>query len=181
VSFFCPNGDILCRVGDMSPTCFSHVADTRKCCVCWLECLNDTTFDDMSGNSRHVGNFLIVVWVQTQKLYGRVANSYVWTDLYLSAVIEENWVCRGLFRVNDTQCRPRFGDIWRCGRHVADMSPTCGAKSFFMIGSIYQSCAVKKWTTTIDFRTSILILNVINTLWRGIISFDLVKIRREVE
>jgi len=29
----------------------------------------------------------------------------------------------------DTQCRPRFGDIWRCRRHVADMSPTCGAKS----------------------------------------------------
>ena len=29
---------------------------------------------------------------------------------------------------NDTQCRPRFGDIWRCRRHVADMSPTCGAK-----------------------------------------------------
>jgi len=28
----------------------------------------------------------------------------------------------------DTQCRPRFGDIWRCRRHVADMSPTCGAK-----------------------------------------------------
>ena len=30
---------------------------------------NNTTFDDMSGNSRHVGNFLIVVWAQTQKLY----------------------------------------------------------------------------------------------------------------
>ena len=30
----------------------------------------------------------------------------------------------------DTQCRPRFGDIWRCRRHVADMSPTCGAKVF---------------------------------------------------
>jgi len=28
----------------------------------------------------------------------------------------------------DTQCRPRFGDIWRCRRHVADMSATCGAK-----------------------------------------------------
>jgi len=35
---------------------------------------------------------------------------------------------------NDTQCRPRFGDIWRCRRHVADMSPTCGAKN--IIGSV---------------------------------------------
>jgi hypothetical protein len=29
VSFLCPTGDILCHVGDMSPTFFSHVADTR--------------------------------------------------------------------------------------------------------------------------------------------------------
>jgi len=29
---------------------------------------------------------------------------------------------------NDTQCRPRFGDIWRCRRHVGDTSATCGAK-----------------------------------------------------
>jgi len=45
--------------------------------------------------------------------------------LYLSAVIEENWVCRGLFRVGPTrnvgQDLATFGD-------VADMSPTCGAK-----------------------------------------------------
>ena len=60
VSFFCPNGDILCRVGDMLPTRFGHVADTRKCRV-GQGVQNDTTFDDMSGNSRHVGNFLIVV------------------------------------------------------------------------------------------------------------------------
>ena len=33
----------------------------HKKMLCRLECLNDTTFDDMSGNSRHVGNFLIVV------------------------------------------------------------------------------------------------------------------------
>ena len=31
--FFAQKGNILCRVGDMSPTCFSHVADTRKCRV----------------------------------------------------------------------------------------------------------------------------------------------------
>ena len=82
----------------------------------------------MSGNSRHVGNFLIVDWVQTQKLYGRVANSYVWADLYLSAVIEENWVCGPRLCRNNTQCRPRFGDIWRCRRHVGDTSATCQAK-----------------------------------------------------
>ena len=50
-----------------SVSCRRHVADMFQSCrrhkkmSCWLECLNDTTFDDMSGNSRHVGNFLIVV------------------------------------------------------------------------------------------------------------------------
>ena len=29
---------------------------------------------------------------------------------------------------NDTQCWPRFGDIWRYWRHVGDTSATCGAK-----------------------------------------------------
>ncbi len=73
---------------------------------------------------RHVGKFptcRIVVWVQTQKLYGRVANSYVWADLYLSAVIDINWVCRGLFCVATTcnvgQDLVTFGD-------VGDMSAT---------------------------------------------------------
>ena len=63
----------------------------------------------------------VVVWVQTQKLYGRVANSYVWADLYLSAVIDINWVCRGLFCVATTrnvgQDLATFGD-------VGDMSAT---------------------------------------------------------
>ena len=35
---------------------------------------------------------------------------------------------RPLLCRNDTQCRPRFGDIWRCRRHVGDTSATCGAK-----------------------------------------------------
>ena len=56
----CRVGDMSCRVGDMSATCL------RSCrrlgdIECWLECLNDTTFEDMSGDSRHVGNFVIVV------------------------------------------------------------------------------------------------------------------------
>ena len=41
----------------------------------------------------------------------------------------------------DTQCRPRFGDIWRCRRHVADMSPTCGAKrriTWFLTCSLWK-------------------------------------------
>ena len=48
-------------------SCRRHVADMFQSCrrhkkmLCRLECLNDTTFDDMSGNSRHVGNFSIVV------------------------------------------------------------------------------------------------------------------------
>ena len=50
-----------------SVSCRRHVATHRwsrcrhKKMSCRLECLNDTTFDDMSENSRHVGNFLIVV------------------------------------------------------------------------------------------------------------------------
>ena len=40
--------DMLCRVGDMSATCL------RSCCqhgdiACRIECLNDATFDNMSG------------------------------------------------------------------------------------------------------------------------------------
>jgi len=44
-----------------SVSCRRHVADMFQSCrrhkkmSCRLECLNDTTFDDMSGNSRHVG------------------------------------------------------------------------------------------------------------------------------
>jgi len=53
-----------------------------------------TCLQDMSSN---VCNNVIAFRAQTQKLYGRVANSYVWADLYLSAVIDINWVCRGFF------------------------------------------------------------------------------------
>ena len=47
----------------VSATCRRHVSvmSQNKKMSCRLECLNDMTFDDMSGNSRHVGNFLIVV------------------------------------------------------------------------------------------------------------------------
>ena len=44
-----------------SVSCRRHVTDIFQSCrrhkkmSCQLECLNDTTFDDMSGNSRHVG------------------------------------------------------------------------------------------------------------------------------
>jgi hypothetical protein len=40
--FCCPNSDILCRVGDMSPTCFCHVGDTTRCRV-GQGVQNDTT------------------------------------------------------------------------------------------------------------------------------------------
>ena len=45
MSILCPNSDILCRVSDMSPTCFGHVGDMTRCRVgqgvqndttCWL-------------------------------------------------------------------------------------------------------------------------------------------------
>ena len=52
--------DMVCRVGDMSATCLWSCWRLGDI-VCRLECLNDTTFADMSGDSRHVGNFVIVV------------------------------------------------------------------------------------------------------------------------
>ena len=55
VTFFLSS---TCR---MSACRFFAQTGVDKKMSCRLECLNDTTFDDMSGNSRHVGNFLIVV------------------------------------------------------------------------------------------------------------------------
>ena len=106
-----------------SVSCRRHVADFFQSCrrhkkmSCRLECLNNTTFDDMSGNSRHVG-----LLFEFKHKNSMVANSYVWADLYLSAVIDINWVCRGLFCVATTrtvaQDLATFGD-------VGDMSATC--------------------------------------------------------
>jgi hypothetical protein len=57
---FVPNWrhSVSCRATcrDIFQSCRRH-----KKMSCRLECLNDTTFDDMSGISRHVGNFFIVV------------------------------------------------------------------------------------------------------------------------
>jgi len=69
---------------------------------------------------------------------------YVWTDLYLSAVIEENWVCRGLFRVATTrnvgQDLATFGD-------VGDMLATCRRhvelSRLFLIVGIFSCGAVR--------------------------------------
>ena len=50
-----------------SVSCRQHVADMFQSCrrhkkmSCRQGVQNDTTFDDMSGDSRHVGNFVIVV------------------------------------------------------------------------------------------------------------------------
>ena len=128
--FCCPNGDILCRVSDMSQHVAGHVATRRWSCrrhkkmSCRLECLNNTIFDDMSGDSRHVGNFLIVVWAQTQKLY----DARVLVRLGWFVLVGCNWYKLGmsgpLLCRNDTRCQPRFGDIWRCRRHVGDTSAT---------------------------------------------------------
>ena len=59
--------DMACRVGDMSETCLCPCR-RRGDIACRLECLNDTTFNDMSPTRRHFGNFVIVVSAQTQKL-----------------------------------------------------------------------------------------------------------------
>jgi hypothetical protein len=63
-----PNGlapYVGCRrvvfVAQMATFCVVSATCRHKKMSCRLECLNDTTFDNMSGDSRHVGNFLIVV------------------------------------------------------------------------------------------------------------------------
>ena len=40
---------------------------------------------------------------------------------------------------NHTQCRPRFGDIWRCRRHVGDTSATYRAKPASRAATINQA------------------------------------------
>ena len=137
--FCCPNGDILCRVGDMSRHVAGHVADTRKCRVGRV---SKTTrhLTTCRGDSRHVGSFVIVVWAQTQKLYENYP--YVWADLYLLVVIDINWVCRGLFCVATTrnvgQDLATFGD-------VGDMSATRRQHSWLRPGGggLYSSCQLR--------------------------------------
>ena len=57
---------------------------------------------------------------------------YVWADLNLSAVIDMNWVWRGLFFHVLCRCDMPFleklADITVSGRHVGDMSATFPAK-----------------------------------------------------
>ena len=60
--------------------------------------------------------------------------------MYTSAVIDMNWVCRGmsgpLVCRADMPCRPKLADITMSGRHVADMSPTFPAKNSGIDSSI---------------------------------------------
>ena len=75
--------------------------------------------------SSNVCNNVIAFRAQTQKLYGRVANSYVWADSNLSAVIDMNWVCRGFFFMSCVAATCLF---WRnppTSLCRADMSATC--------------------------------------------------------
>jgi hypothetical protein len=55
--FCCPNSDILCRVGDMSPTCFGHVGDTTRCRV-GQGVQNDTTCRLFPTCRLNVGSFV---------------------------------------------------------------------------------------------------------------------------
>ena len=58
--------------------CRRHVATCRWSCRIHknMSCLqgvqNDTTFDDMSGDSRHVGNFVIVVLKDKNSMIAKV-------------------------------------------------------------------------------------------------------------
>jgi len=65
---FCCQTAAFCVV---SATCrdTSLVMSQTQENVVWAGCPKQHEFEDMSGDSRHVGNFVIVVWAQTQKLY----------------------------------------------------------------------------------------------------------------
>ena len=62
---------------------------------------------------------------------------------------------------NDTQCRPRFGDIWRCRRHVADMSPTCRRH----VELSNASEAISEPKEAYFDKSSFMISNLVNKCW----------------
>ena len=77
--FCCPNSDILCRVGDMSPTCFGHVSDMTRCpvgqgvqnnttCRLFPTCRLNVEFCDMKFSSNILNSIHwlnIVFWSYT--------------------------------------------------------------------------------------------------------------------
>ena len=96
--FVCPNADRLCHVGDMSATCSGHVCDLQECRV-GKGVQNDTTCRLFPTCRRHTDT----QFSSNIKMYDSYSTWYVWADLNLSAVIEINWVCRGLFCVGSTR------------------------------------------------------------------------------
>jgi hypothetical protein len=121
--FCCPNGDILCRVGDMSRHVAGHVADTRNCRV-----------GRVSKTTRHlttcrgIPDMSVISWLlfelkHKNSMVARVLVRLGWLELvgcyWYKLGIRVSLLCR-----NNTQCRPRFGNIDTCRRHVGDMSAT---------------------------------------------------------
>ena len=121
--FCCPNGDILCRVGDMSRHVAGHVADTRECRV-----------GRVSKTTRHlttcrgIPDMSVISWLLFELKHKNSMIAKVPVCLGWFVLVGSNWYKLGmsgpLLCRDDTLCRPRFGDIWRCRRHVGDMSPT---------------------------------------------------------
>jgi len=111
----CPNGDILCRVGNMTWHVAGHVADTRKCRVGRVSKTTMSAFADMSlhvGNSFELKHKKCIVANVPVRLGWFVLVCCNWYKLGIRVSL----LCR-----NDTQCRPRFGHIDTCWRHVGDI------------------------------------------------------------
>jgi len=118
VSILLPNGNILCRVGDMSRHVAGHVADTRKYRV-----------GRVSKTTRHlttcrgIPDMSVILWLLFELKHKKfiLRYPYVWADLYLSVVIDINWVCRAS---SVSQRHAMSAKIWRhwhvsatCRRH----------------------------------------------------------------
>jgi hypothetical protein len=99
--------------------------------ACRLECLKDTTFDDIWRHLTTCRRHTDTQFSSNIKMYGSYSTctfELTWT----SAVIEINWVCRGLFLLvvccRDMPFLEKLADIAVSGWHVGNMSATFAAK-----------------------------------------------------
>ena len=157
--FCCPNGDILCRVGDMSRHVAGHVADTRKCRV-----------GRVSKTTRHlttcrgIPDMSVILWLLFE-LKHKNSMTKVPVCLGWFVLVGSNWYKLGssgpLLCRNDTQCRPRFGDIWRCRRHVGNTSATCGAKAFrhHLLGAPPRARRRASWVRIVTSQFTLLVVS----------------------
>jgi len=106
-----------------SVSCWRHVADMFQSCrihkkmSCRQGVQNDTTFDDCQG----IPDMSVISWLLFELKHKNSMIAKVPVCLGWFVLVGNNWYKLGmsgpLLCRNDTQCRPRFGDICTCRRH----------------------------------------------------------------